>query len=276
VSIMFFGQFLLERGEIDEQQLRAALDLMERENQTIGELAVAEGFATAAECRRVHGEQRRKDLPFGELAVHMGALNNVELEELLQLQRRTRLPLASALVRTDVLTPERARDLYDEFKSEHTETPAKPALPGALVGHRLAEVTSELLSRLLLRVAGIDSRVGSGRELDGLPDGVLIASLPVVGLHGLTVTMQVEGAFGKKLAAGLLGFQLEELAGELALDAVGEFLNVLAGNAVSSLEDEALELQLKPPCYGVLPTQGFVFDIETESDGGAVLILELP
>jgi len=67
MRVKFFGQVLLEQGEIDELQLRQALDLMERENRTIGELAVSAGFASEAEGRRVNGEQRRLDLSFGEL-----------------------------------------------------------------------------------------------------------------------------------------------------------------------------------------------------------------
>jgi hypothetical protein len=274
VSAKFFGQFLLEQGAIDAMQLRAALDLMERENQTIGEIAIAGGFASAAECRRVHGEQRRKDLPWGELAVQMGVLNNIELDELLRIQRGTRLPLAGALVHLELLAADQARALHDAFKSEQTDVPAELELPGALAGNRAAEVTVELLTRLLRRIVGIDAQLGPGREVEALPEGALLASVPVVGTHGVRITMIVETRFGEKLAAGLLGFDLEDLAAELSLDAIGEFLNVLAGNVVSLL-DEVLEFRLEPPCYGVLPTAGYAFDLETEGDGRAQLILEL-
>lgn len=276
MSIQFFGQFLLEQGEIDEMQLRAALDLMEQENQTIGELAVEAGFATPAECRRVHGEQRRKDLPWGELAVQMGALSNVELEELLQTQRRTRLPLGAALVQLDVLPADRVRLLHDQFKSAQGEAPAQPEVPAPLVGNRVAELTASLFPRLLRRVGGIDARVGPGVPLAELPDGVLVASCRVVGTQSLEITLLVDAAFGEKLAGGLLGLQLEELAAELALEGVGEFLNVLAGNVVSTLTDEALELRLEPPSYGVLPTEGFLFEVVTEAHADARLVLACP
>ena len=87
--------------------------------------------------------------------------------------------------------------------------------------------------------------------------------------------MIVSGSFGEKLAVGILGMELAELASELALEAVGEFLNVLVGNVVSSLEqDEGLELRLEAPSYGVLPTSGFCVPITTEGEGSAQLILE--
>ena len=99
MSVVFFGQFLIERGEIDAVQLREALDLMEQENRTLGELAAAAGYATAADARRVNGEQRRLDLPFGEIALRMGVLNSVELEDLLLVQHETRLHLHDAIAR---------------------------------------------------------------------------------------------------------------------------------------------------------------------------------
>ena len=61
MSVVFFGQFLIERGEIDEAELREALNLMEYENRTLGEIAVDVNYTSAADARRVNGEQRRLD-----------------------------------------------------------------------------------------------------------------------------------------------------------------------------------------------------------------------
>ena len=136
MTAKFFGQFLLECGEIDEAELRLALELMEKENLTLGEFAVRSGFATEADCRRVNGEQRRKDVPFGELAVHMGVLNSIELEELLQRQRETRLELSTALVNLEFLSADRMHALSDAFKSEQRQLlPGEVELPPALARH---------------------------------------------------------------------------------------------------------------------------------------------
>jgi hypothetical protein len=272
----FFGQFLLEQGELDDAELRQALDLMELENQTLGELAVAAGFASDADCRRVNGEQRRRDLPFGELAVQMGVLSTVELEELLQQQRETRLDLGAAVVRLGLLPDDHVRVLRDRFKSEQSEVAGDACdLPGPLQGHRTAELTVSALPRFCRWVARMQAIVGPGRELETLPDDALVASLSVIGIQGLRITMIVKAPFGGKLASGILGLPLDDLAAELALEAVGEFLNVLMGNVVSALEEEAIELRLESPTYGVLPTSGWCFPIATESDGDAHVILEL-
>ena len=231
MTTKFFGQFLLECGEIDEAELRLALELMEKENLTLGEFAVRSGFATEADCRRVNGEQRRKDVPFGELAVHMGVLNSVELEELLQRQRETRLELSTALVNLEFLPADRMHALSDAFKSEQRQLlPGEVELPPALARHPVAAATVRRLVRFCQRVGRLEVKVGScvsATEVAPLPDEVLVASLVVRGIQGMTITMIVSGSFGEKLAVGILGMELAELASELALEAVGEFLNVL-------------------------------------------------
>ena len=44
MSIKFFGQYLIEQGVVDSDQIRAALKLMDQENRSLGELAEAGGI----------------------------------------------------------------------------------------------------------------------------------------------------------------------------------------------------------------------------------------
>lgn len=272
----FFGQFLLRRGEVDEVQLRQALELMDELNPNLGTLAVAEGFATEADCRRVNDEQRRTDLPFGELAMQMGVLNSIELEELLQQQRETRVDLGAALVELGCLPDDRVLELLDEWKCEQQGSPdAEVALPPALHGSPTAEAVLRLLPRMFRRVADLPVRVGEAEPLEQIPERILVASVEAWGTRPLQVTLLVDSRFGERLARGLLGMALDSLASELALEAVGEFLNVLMGGVVCALEGQAHELRLEPPRFGVLPTTGWVFPVASEAHGGADLVLEL-
>jgi hypothetical protein len=276
VKLEFFGQFLLRRGEIEAEQLRQALDLMEELNQPLGELAVAEGFATEADCRRVNDEQRRTDLPFGELAMQMGVLNSIELEEILHQQRETRVDLDAALVELGCLPEDRLQDLHDEWKSEQEVRPDPVVeLPPALHGSPSADLVVGLLPRMLRRVADLEVKVGPGQALDRPPDRVLLASIDAVGTRPLRISLMVDPSFGERLARGLLGMQLDALAAELSLDAVGEFLNIMMGTVVATLEQQSHELRLEPPRYGILPTSGWSFPIVSQADGCAEMVLEI-
>ncbi|MBW2293391.1 MAG: hypothetical protein JRG94_13925 [Deltaproteobacteria bacterium] len=277
MGIKFFGQFLIEIGEVDPESLRSALDLMERENLTLGELAVRAGFADESDCRRVNGEQRRRDRPFGELARAMGILNSIELEELLQSQLETRINVGEALLQLGHLTPDRLAELEDLFKRDQEQTPrGEVVLPDALSRNRLAACLVDMLPRHTMRMARLEARVcdaGSLRASD--PEVNLVASLVMVGSPGVQVHLLSELCFARKLAAGIAGFPESSVTVDLSLDGLGEFLNVLAGNAMSRLEAEGVEYRLEAPRYGQSPQAGWWFEIASNWGRAALVLNEV-
>ena len=71
-SVKFFGQYLLLEGAVTMEQLREALQLMEREHKVLGQLAVDEKLLTAEQANEINQEQLNRDLPFGKLAIEQG------------------------------------------------------------------------------------------------------------------------------------------------------------------------------------------------------------
>ncbi len=67
MGVKFFGQYLIEQGVVDSDNIRAALKLMDEENRSLGELAEAGGILTSEEAAKVNTQQRYCDIPFGEL-----------------------------------------------------------------------------------------------------------------------------------------------------------------------------------------------------------------
>lgn len=272
MSVRFFGQYLIECGEIDAAQLREALNLMEQENRTLGEIAVASGFASPADVRRVNGEQRRLDLPFGEIAKRMGVLNTVEVDELLAIQHETRVQLHDAIARLELLAEDRLSQRLDDYRRDHADAPAAVDLPAPLRSHRPAGEVLSRFPRLCRRLGHVEVRVGSGQVLDARIDFPLVASIAIIGSRGLEVTLAADLLLGEKLALGLSGIGDEELARELAVDAIGEFLNILLGNTASALEVEGLESRIAQPRFGVSPTDGFAFPVGSHY-GEATLVI---
>jgi CheY-specific phosphatase CheX len=274
MTIKFLGQFLIEQGEIEIPQLREALDLMELENQILGELAVAAGFASEADCRRVNGEQRRLDRPFGELAVEMGVLGSDELDELLQRQKANRLEVSDALLRLGHVVQDRMAVLVDQFKQEQAPYAFGGVdLPDGLRGNRPARFLVDLLPRFCERVAGLEVKMKPPRTFTQLAPRDFVASLVVIARPGVEMALVADRGVGEKLTSGISGLDLSDLPPELAVDALGEFLNVLAGNVMAALErEEGLESRLEAPRFGVLPREGFEFELVTLY-GGASFVL---
>jgi CheY-specific phosphatase CheX len=264
MSVKFFGQFLIEEGEVDAADVREALELMERENATIGEIARVQGYMSQEDIERVHGAQRSRDLPFGDLAVEMG----------LQRQASRRLPIGQALVRLGRLPGDRLALLLDAFKADQAQYDLSDhELPDGLSSHRIARYVIELMPRFLMRVARIDAKLGEIRAFDGMPEFARIrVSIPLAGGRGIDVTLISDLEFGEALASAASGMAASDLDPELVADGVGEFLNVLAGNAASAMTKEGHPVEVGPPDFEALPSHGWSVEMAV-GVGRAMVVL---
>jgi hypothetical protein len=272
MSVKFFGQFLIEQGEIDAGQLREALERMQTRNLTLGDLAVAEGLLAPADAERLNAAQREVDRPFGELAVAGGLLSPEVVDRLLHRQRDERLPLGEALVELGHLPVTRLGALLDRFKIDQSpfETGQIP-LPSALTRSRLVPIALDLLPRFCMRVARLHVKLAPARsqEVDSaLRYRVMIG---IQGKQRLELGLAADRAVASALAGGISGVARESLDDSLLTDGLGEFLNVLAGNAVSVLDREGVAAQLEPVRHGVLPPRAHVFDLIATNGRGALV-----
>ena len=274
MGVKFFGQYLIERGEVDADQVRAALDLMDAENRTIGELAVEGKLISKADADKVNTEQRHRDMPFGELAGEMGLLTEEQIDNLVQLQWRTRMRIGEALVRSGHLGKVRLEELLISYEEEQAPYRIENlALPAGIDGNALAPFVLDLFPNLLMRVARISTRVGSGEPIAEPPDFPVQVAVSVSGESGLVICLVGDEEFSRHLAAKVSGLDPEGLDMEMLLDGVGEFLNVLAGNAMANAEQNGIAMELGPPQTEIDFKSGFLFELAVNI-GNAALFLE--
>jgi CheY-specific phosphatase CheX len=274
VGIKFFGQFLIERDEIDPVQLREALDLMDRENRSLGELAVEQGMMSDQDGSKVNAEQRHCDRPFGELAVELGILTEEQLDSLVHTQANTRLLIGQALTRMGALPKSRVEELLREFQDDQAAYQSDVSvLPEPLAQNPLAPLVVGLLPKLLMRVARIVGKVGLGKPARTAPSFEHQLAVVVTGSPGLRISLIGDHEFALRLAAATSGLDAASIDTDMVDDGVCEFLNVLAGNAVSLLEREGIVMQLEPPSSGVDVEGGHIFELAV-SCGSAGLALE--
>lgn len=274
MSVKFFGQFLIEQGELDASHVREALALMEAENVSLGGWAIKQGFMRQADVAKVNAEQRRNDSPFGDLAVSMGLLTSDQLVEVMQGQREKRLLIGEALVRLGHLEADRIGVLLDAYKTDQAQYDiGEVELPDGLASYRVTRYVIDLLPRFMLRVAKLHVKVGEARPFKTAPEYAEVrVSVPIKDTRGLDVTLISDLAFAEALASAASGLTLTELDHELIADGVGEFLNVLAGNAASAVSKEGHPVELGPPDYEAELCDGWVFDLAV-GEGQAALVL---
>jgi CheY-specific phosphatase CheX len=274
MAVKFFGQFLIDQGEVDASHVREALDLMEDANPTLGELAIQQGYMTQRDAVKVSAGQRREDLPFGDLAVKMGFLTSDQLVDVVQRQRAQRLPIGEALVRLGHIEGDRLGTLLDAYKADQAPYDvAEPDLPDALANHRASKYFLELLPRFLMRVARMQAKLGEIEAFAAPPDfAEVCVSVHVSGVRGLEVALVADNVFAEALAMAASGLQPSDLDPEMVADGVGEFLNVLGGNAVSAVTKEGHRVELGPPDYEAQLSDGWIVDLAVGT-GRAALVL---
>jgi CheY-specific phosphatase CheX len=274
VGVKFFGQFLIDSGEVDASHVSEALELMDSENLPLGQIAVAEGFMQEPQVARVNAEQRNRDLSFGDLAVSMGLLENTQLVHALQIQSSRRLPIGQALVRLEHIAGDRLGILLDAYKTDQAQYDVGTIeLPDGLVSHRVSRYVIELFPRFMLRIARMQVKIGEIHSFDETPDFAEIrVSVPITGTRGVEVALVCDLVFGESLAQAASGLDPADLDAEMVADGVGEFLNVLCGNAASAVAKEGYPVELGPPDYGAELCDGWSVELAV-GVGRAVLIL---
>ena len=279
MGVKFFGQYLIEQGVVDSDQIRAALKLMDGENRSLGELAEAGGILTAEEAAKVNAQQRYCDIPFGELAVEMGLLSGEQVEYLVGFQEQTRLRIGQALVRLGFLPNERLVQLLVRFETEQALFRiGDVALPEGLEGNPLAAAVLDLFPKLLVRVARISVRIGKGRAAAEVPGYPVRVAVSATGDLGLLICLLGDEAFALQLACTTAGLDESHLEAArqnpvVLADGVGEFLNVLTGNALGILERQKITTDLEPPHCDPELDSGYLFDLAV-SVGKAALFLK--
>jgi CheY-specific phosphatase CheX len=117
---VFFGQFLLNEGLIDTEQLNKLLSVSKETRVKLGVLAINSGLMTADNVNHVNELQGKMDKRFGEIAIDQGYLTEPELELLLNVQSSEHLKLSQTLVDAKLMTIEEVAQALDAYKSKYS------------------------------------------------------------------------------------------------------------------------------------------------------------
>ncbi|MFL6591079.1 MAG: chemotaxis protein CheX, partial [Luteimonas sp.] len=172
MAVKFLGQFLLEKGLIDKEQLLAALDAQRASNPLLGELAQACGWLSAGQAAQVNVLQRSQDQPFGVIAQSLGLLTEAQVDALLSQQKSRRRLFGEILVDLGFLTAEQVGRALEMQASERES--AIQGLDIGVAGHALEPVLraaidtcNRLFVRTLKRRSQFSSLVESAGEVAG-------------------------------------------------------------------------------------------------------------
>jgi CheY-specific phosphatase CheX len=255
MGVKFIGQFLLERGAINREQLLLATTMQEERNRPLGALGVEKGYLTAAQAERINREQQTTDRRFGELALSMGLLTDAQIKDLLDTQKTTRIRIGEALVALGALSAAEFDTQFAAFQADQAiYQTGQIELPPNTPAPEFVKVSIDLSEKLLLRVAGLTAKRGVLLAPAGLADAELLTIR--IGFSG-AVAAQFAFSASADVAASIARRVLgpsAELNHELVLDALKEFCNVVCGNICGKLSQAEAPLEIGPPEDGLAAT----------------------
>ncbi|MBT6178624.1 MAG: hypothetical protein HOI23_15360 [Deltaproteobacteria bacterium] len=275
MSAKFFGQFLIEAGAISSSQLREALDLMESDYEKLGELAVKLGYLRKEDVARLHREQRYVDSPLGELAIERGLMTREQLDELLNRQSDTRLRIGEALVRLGYIEETKIESHFLNFKRSQDLIVEKiRTLPLELSSNRLAEFVVGFFPKITMRIADIRLKIAQGCEAAERHLKDHTASVLISGPEPIEFSLSVDKDFAEGILWGLLGGEIApEDERPSYEDCLGEYVSIVAGNALMALQEEGVRGRIEPPSYkSGVPTGAFAFVLASTRGTGTLLI----
>jgi CheY-specific phosphatase CheX len=259
MAVKFFGQFLVEQDAVTGESLLHAIELQERTNLKLGEMAVAMGFITQKDIQTAHSAQLSKDMKLGDLLVELGFLVPTQLEEVIAHQKATHLYIGEALVKVGALTAEKLDHYLAAFKADQVPYVAsRVELPEWLNLHGPAwEMTVDLTYKMITRVIGIQFRPGKFTDIEVISPNHMIAAMDLSGDMNARYLLSVSASIQKAIARAILKEDdVDSEDNEILEDTVMEFVNIVCGNVVAKASQMGVTLDINPPITLHPPSSG--------------------
>ncbi len=268
----FFGEFLIEAGEIDPDQLQRALDLCDRVNLPVGELAKREGWLNDDQVQEVLAKQHSVDQRFGEIAIELGYLTEEQLQAALHQRSTSHLYIGEALVELGHLSRSSLEFQLDRYKSEAAAFLQQDRVPEAVVRNAIAERCVEVLPRIALRMGRLQvlTRWAPGWNDD--PRLEFRRSIEVESNTNVRIGLAVSRELAEQIASAMLFKDPGLLTVDELGDALGEFLNLVVGSANALIPHPEAPIRISPPQTPAFPDDGCALLLLTTRGPGCLVV----
>ena len=284
MAVMFFGQYLVERGIVSRDVLLKAIALQEQNNLSFGDTAVSMGLLTSADADRINQAQRSQDMRIGDLSVQMGLLTDDKVMAVLAEQKRRHLYIGEAVVAAGGLTAEELEKYLQEFKEDQAKyTTDKVSIPAGVPHPDQWEMMSDLTYKMLTRVARVTFHSDPCTLVDTIPVFPVLAAMDIIGDISVKYVFGCTAGLQAKIAQAILGTDnVSKEPKEVLDDTVMEFVNVVCGNIVAKAVQLGKKTDISPPqlldpdALAKLPTneQALHFPIYlADGDKGALVLI---
>lgn len=285
-----FGQYLVGKHLITQQQLFEVLAYELNVRLKIGVMAVNAGLMTADQVEEVCREQRTADKWFGQIAIEKGYLTDNQFADLLKTQSKGFLSLSQAILDKGYLTLAQLEDALQQYKQFSKLTNeqwralqtvdfdhiVRTFLNFSEIGSR-AEIYynyTAVMLRNIVRFLNEEAIVECNSKLPVEMKGWLV-SQNITGVINMVTALNFDD---ECLLAAANHYSKEgfKAAEPIVGDCIAEFLNIVNGVFCATVSENGMELLMHPQQVrkGIIPanTKGYMIPI-TLSFGRMNLIL---
>ncbi len=115
---LHIGDFLSQKLDLPEKELRKLLNMQEYLNDKIGETALRENLIKNKEMEEILCFQKKHNISFGNAAIYLGFMKNSHVKYLLDIQAQTKNRIGELIVQKGLVTQEDFLKILEEFYSK--------------------------------------------------------------------------------------------------------------------------------------------------------------
>lgn len=266
MAVKFFGQYLRENGIITHENLLQAIELQERKNLKLGEMALQLGYVSQADITRAHNAQLSRDMRLGDLLVEMGMLSQDKLNDLITRQKNSHLFIGEALVLVNAMTSGQLQKQLEAFRLDQSEFVSNVIeLPVTVANSEIWQMAVDLTFKLVTRILDVQFRSGKAHVVSVIPANFMIAAMDFKGDVEGCYMLSVSECLQKVIAKAILREEsVEDEPSEVLEDTVMEFVNIVCGNIAAKSSQMGKIMEISPPTT-IIPQEDGVPVMEKRS-----------
>ncbi|MFN6991419.1 MAG: chemotaxis protein CheX [Fervidobacterium sp.] len=291
--LMYFGNFLLNKGYISKEKFKEIIDAVENSRPRIGVIALHLGYLKPEDIERITLEQQKQNKKFGEIAVELGLLTKEQLDTILSQQPREFLTLSQVLIDREIFTYEELEKALNEFKEENqlsddvldslrSDDVKKIIEKFVSKEHALGQEITEYLTvfvnsfiRFITRNVMIQSD-----ELSNISDPLKISYQKIKGEINFDTYFIIPDETSAREFTKKYAKVSEELIDDVLDDSINEYLNLVNGLAIVNFSEMEVNCELEPPLLvnniNATMSNGDHLLSKIETDFGNMHILIIP
>ncbi|MFH1783572.1 MAG: response regulator [bacterium] len=251
LGMKFFGQYLLERGSINAEQLIKAVEYQKQVNVSLEAMFLSKGLLSEDQVNRINTFQK-KDLSreFGEIVITEGFLPKEKLQQVLAEQKTNRIYIGESLVQTGAITAETLATVLQEYKEEQEKDEWH-------IGEKLEKVKNTLIVKTFI---SFTMKMFEKVLRETVKLKACLASVEHFNLRDYTISQKAKGEFkgsfvlnmsgdvAYKISATFFKETIDKITAK-EKDAMKEFLNIIDGNCCSKLSNAGVNIETEPPVF---------------------------